>query len=88
MEAAQRIGLIPNVAQSAKVVQVGNAAIEGASIALLSKTKRQEFEERWWEEWSTAASKPTRDSSISSWRDASSKPVESMPWLTMNRPAR
>jgi uncharacterized 2Fe-2S/4Fe-4S cluster protein (DUF4445 family) len=44
VEASQRIGLIPNVAPS-RIVQVGNAAIEGASIALLSKTKRQELEE-------------------------------------------
>ena len=43
VEASQRIGLIPNVPAS-RVVQVGNAAIEGASIALLSKTKRQELE--------------------------------------------
>ena len=28
-----------------KIVQVGNAAIEGACIALLSKTKRRELEE-------------------------------------------
>jgi uncharacterized 2Fe-2S/4Fe-4S cluster protein (DUF4445 family) len=44
VEASQRIGLIPNVAKS-RIVQVGNAAIEGASIALLSKTRRQELEE-------------------------------------------
>src|SRR5580658_6781787 len=44
VEASQRIGLIPNVPPS-RIVQVGNAAIEGASIALLSKSKRQELEE-------------------------------------------
>ncbi len=44
VEASRRIGLIPNIAES-RIVQVGNAAIEGASIALLSKTKRQELEE-------------------------------------------
>jgi uncharacterized 2Fe-2S/4Fe-4S cluster protein (DUF4445 family) len=44
VEASQRIGLIPDVPAS-RVVQVGNAAIEGASIALLSKSKRQELEE-------------------------------------------
>jgi len=44
VEASKRIGLIPNVAAS-RIVQVGNAAIEGASIALLSKTKRHELEE-------------------------------------------
>ena len=41
--AAKRIGLIPNI-PDAKFVQVGNAAIEGASIALLSNAKRQELE--------------------------------------------
>jgi uncharacterized 2Fe-2S/4Fe-4S cluster protein (DUF4445 family) len=41
--ASRRIGLIPNIPDS-KFVQVGNAAIEGASIALLSVTKRQELE--------------------------------------------
>jgi uncharacterized 2Fe-2S/4Fe-4S cluster protein (DUF4445 family) len=44
VEASQRIGLIPNLPAS-RIVQVGNAAIEGASIALLSKSKRQELEE-------------------------------------------
>ncbi len=43
IESAKRIGLIPNI-DSSKIVQVGNAAIEGASIALLSKTKRTELE--------------------------------------------
>jgi len=43
VEASQRIGLIPNVPAS-RIVQVGNAAIEGASIALLSKSKRLELE--------------------------------------------
>jgi uncharacterized 2Fe-2S/4Fe-4S cluster protein (DUF4445 family) len=42
--AAKRIGLIPNI-DDAKIVQVGNAAIEGASIALLSLSKRNELEE-------------------------------------------
>jgi uncharacterized 2Fe-2S/4Fe-4S cluster protein (DUF4445 family) len=42
-DAARRIGLIPDLEDS-KVVQAGNAAIEGASIALLSKSKRQELE--------------------------------------------
>jgi uncharacterized 2Fe-2S/4Fe-4S cluster protein (DUF4445 family) len=40
---ARRIGLIPNLAD-VKIVQIGNAAIEGASIALLSKAKRAELE--------------------------------------------
>jgi len=43
-DASRRIGLIPNL-PDAKIVQVGNAAIEGASIALLSRTRRQELEE-------------------------------------------
>jgi uncharacterized 2Fe-2S/4Fe-4S cluster protein (DUF4445 family) len=43
IESAKRIGLIPNIDNS-KIIQVGNAAIEGASIALLSKTKRNELE--------------------------------------------
>ena len=42
--ASKRIGLIPNIADS-KIVQVGNASIEGACLALLSMTKRRELEE-------------------------------------------
>lgn len=41
---AKRIGLIPNI-DDAKIVQIGNAAIEGACIALLSRTRRTELEE-------------------------------------------
>lgn len=41
--AAQRIGLIPTI-DEARVVQAGNAAIEGASIALRSQAKRRELE--------------------------------------------
>jgi uncharacterized 2Fe-2S/4Fe-4S cluster protein (DUF4445 family) len=41
--ASKRIGLIPNVADE-KIVQVGNAALEGATIALVSRTRRQELE--------------------------------------------
>ncbi len=41
--AAKRIGLVPNIADE-KFMQVGNAAIEGASVALLSRTKRGELE--------------------------------------------
>ncbi len=44
VEAAKRIGLVPNL-PAAKIVQAGNTAIEGATIALLSKAKRQELEE-------------------------------------------
>ncbi|HEY4233502.1 MAG TPA: ASKHA domain-containing protein [Lacipirellulaceae bacterium] len=42
--AARRMGLIPNLPDS-KFVQIGNAAIEGASISLLSLTKRRELED-------------------------------------------
>jgi uncharacterized 2Fe-2S/4Fe-4S cluster protein (DUF4445 family) len=44
IESSKRIGLIPNI-DDAKIVQIGNASIEGASIALLSMTKRKELEE-------------------------------------------
>jgi uncharacterized 2Fe-2S/4Fe-4S cluster protein (DUF4445 family) len=44
VEAAARIGLIPNFG-AGRVVRVGNAAIEGASMALLSRAKRRELEE-------------------------------------------
>jgi uncharacterized 2Fe-2S/4Fe-4S cluster protein (DUF4445 family) len=44
VEASKRIGLVPSL-PSAKIVQAGNTAIEGATIALLSKSKRQELEE-------------------------------------------
>jgi uncharacterized 2Fe-2S/4Fe-4S cluster protein (DUF4445 family) len=43
VESSKRIGLIPNIDDS-KIRQVGNAAIEGACIALLSRTKRAELE--------------------------------------------
>ena len=43
IESAKRIGLIPNIDDS-KILQIGNASIEGASIALLSKSKRVELE--------------------------------------------
>jgi uncharacterized 2Fe-2S/4Fe-4S cluster protein (DUF4445 family) len=43
VESSKRIGLIPNIDDS-KIRQVGNAAIEGACMALLSKTKRAELE--------------------------------------------
>jgi uncharacterized 2Fe-2S/4Fe-4S cluster protein (DUF4445 family) len=42
-DAARRIGLIPNLPDS-KIVQIGNAAIEGASIALLACSRREELE--------------------------------------------
>jgi uncharacterized 2Fe-2S/4Fe-4S cluster protein (DUF4445 family) len=44
VEAAKRIGLIPDLPTD-KVIRIGNAAIEGASIALLSKSKRAELEQ-------------------------------------------
>jgi uncharacterized 2Fe-2S/4Fe-4S cluster protein (DUF4445 family) len=44
VESSKRIGLIPNIDDS-KILQVGNASIEGACIALLSRTKRQELED-------------------------------------------
>ena len=44
VEAAKRIGLVPDLPEE-KIVQAGNTAIEGATIALLSKSKRHELEE-------------------------------------------
>ncbi|MEO6002949.1 MAG: ASKHA domain-containing protein [Opitutus sp.] len=44
IESSKRIGLIPNI-PAAKIVQVGNAAVEGACIALLSRAKRAELED-------------------------------------------
>jgi uncharacterized 2Fe-2S/4Fe-4S cluster protein (DUF4445 family) len=44
IEASKRIGLVPSLA-STKIIQAGNTAIEGATIALLSKAKRQELED-------------------------------------------
>jgi uncharacterized 2Fe-2S/4Fe-4S cluster protein (DUF4445 family) len=44
VEASKRIGLVPSLA-SAKIVQAGNTAIEGATIALLNRAKRQDLEE-------------------------------------------
>jgi uncharacterized 2Fe-2S/4Fe-4S cluster protein (DUF4445 family) len=44
VDAAQRIGLIPRIAPG-RIVPVGNAAIEGACMALLSRSRRQELEE-------------------------------------------
>jgi uncharacterized 2Fe-2S/4Fe-4S cluster protein (DUF4445 family) len=41
--AARRIGLIPDLDET-KIVQVGNAAIEGAAIALLSRRRRADLE--------------------------------------------
>lgn len=44
VNASRRIGLIPNLPDE-KIVQVGNAAIEGACAALLSRSKRTELEQ-------------------------------------------
>ena len=44
VEASKRIGLVPCL-DSSKIVQAGNTAIEGATIALLSKRKREELED-------------------------------------------
>ena len=44
VDAAIRIGLIPAIPKS-RIVQAGNAAIEGATIALVSESKRQELED-------------------------------------------
>jgi len=41
--ASKRIGLIPNIADD-KIVQVGNASLEGATMALVSRTRREELE--------------------------------------------
>jgi uncharacterized 2Fe-2S/4Fe-4S cluster protein (DUF4445 family) len=44
VEGARRIGLIPNLPDD-RIVQAGNAAIEGATMALLSRRKREELED-------------------------------------------
>jgi uncharacterized 2Fe-2S/4Fe-4S cluster protein (DUF4445 family) len=44
VDAAKRIGLVPDI-DSSKFLQIGNASIEGASLALLSKAKREELEQ-------------------------------------------
>jgi uncharacterized 2Fe-2S/4Fe-4S cluster protein (DUF4445 family) len=44
VEASKRVGLVPWL-DSAKIVQAGNTAIEGATIALLSRSKRREMED-------------------------------------------
>jgi uncharacterized 2Fe-2S/4Fe-4S cluster protein (DUF4445 family) len=43
LESSKRIGLIPNI-PAEKIIQVGNASVEGACIALLSRAKRAELE--------------------------------------------
>ncbi|MGH7994888.1 MAG: ASKHA domain-containing protein [Opitutaceae bacterium] len=41
---AKRIGLIPNL-DAARIFQIGNASVEGAAIALLSRSRRAELED-------------------------------------------
>ncbi len=43
VESSKRIGLIPNL-DDARIVQIGNASVEGACIALLSRTRRAGLE--------------------------------------------
>ena len=43
VDASRRIGLIPNLPDD-RIVRIGNAAIEGAAIALLSQARRRELE--------------------------------------------
>ncbi len=43
IDSSKRIGLIPNL-DASRIRQVGNASVEGACIALLSRTKRAELE--------------------------------------------
>jgi uncharacterized 2Fe-2S/4Fe-4S cluster protein (DUF4445 family) len=43
LAASKRIGLIPNI-DAGRIVQAGNASVEGACIALLSRAKRAELE--------------------------------------------
>ena len=43
VDASRRIGLVPNLPDN-RIHRVGNAAIEGATIALLSRAKRRELE--------------------------------------------
>jgi uncharacterized 2Fe-2S/4Fe-4S cluster protein (DUF4445 family) len=44
VDAACRIGLVPDIPRE-RIQKIGNAALHGASIALLSRTKRNELEE-------------------------------------------
>jgi uncharacterized 2Fe-2S/4Fe-4S cluster protein (DUF4445 family) len=44
IRAAMRIGLIPELPEN-RIIQAGNAAIEGATIALVSEEKRRELED-------------------------------------------
>ena len=44
LDAARRIGLIPDLPDE-RIAQVGNASLAGASMALLSVTKRRQLEQ-------------------------------------------
>ncbi|MCH2584153.1 MAG: ATP-binding protein, partial [Planctomycetes bacterium] len=44
LDSARRIGLIPDLPDE-KITRIGNAAIEGATLALLSTRRRLELEE-------------------------------------------
>jgi len=43
LESSKRIGLIPNI-DASRIRQIGNASVEGACVALLSRSKRKELE--------------------------------------------
>ena len=44
LEAAQRVGLIPNL-DPGRIVKAGNLAVQGAMLALLSRSRRRELEQ-------------------------------------------
>ncbi len=69
--AARRIGLIPDL-PARTIVQVGNAALAGASMALLSRTARAAARGSRQARRARATREPTRGSSTSSSRAASS----------------
>jgi len=70
VEAACRIGLIPDLPRD-RIVKLGNAALLGASMALLSRRRRAAIE-RTCIGWSWCGSRRIPDSSTSSCRGASS----------------
>jgi len=73
VEASKRIGLVPSLTSS-KIVQAGNTAIEGATIALLSKVEAAGIGRHGEAGRTLPALKPIRTSSISLSRAASSSP--------------
>ena len=62
--ASKRIGLIPDISDD-KIVQVGNAALEGATIALVSRARRERAGIAGEEGRSIGGSRAIRTSSIS-----------------------